>query len=1000
MGCCVVRNTWILRIATAGLALAGTALAGTFGSRVQIGGEAADLALDEPRGVLYVADFTRNNIEIVSLAANQVVNSINVDPNPSSLALSPNGRWLLVTHFGNNTVAPPDNVLTLIDLANQYAIKRFLLSAPPLGVAFGRDNLALVVTTTQFLLFDPVQGFVSVLDTTANIHAKALPAPAASFPPDITTASVAASADGTRIYGMGDSAGTFTFSYDVSSHIVSPGGIILSSGVLGPRVVSLNGNGSTVMAGWIMIDSRVTFINTIPHSSEQFSVGTTAFDDSRGLVYAHIPAVKGEAPVLQILAADNLTVLDRLKLPENTTGKSVLKSDASVLYSVSDSGVLVLPVGNLKASPRLAASVSDLFFQSLYCDRGPASQTLTITDPGGGTTPFTITSPDPNVTVSPSSGTTPATVTVTVNPNAFLSQTGTSTVTLTLSSDAAVNLPPTVRVLINVAKPEQRGTILPIAGNLVDILADPVRNRYYVLRQDNNTVLVFDASNNTQITALRTYNVPTSLAITADNNLLLVGHRESQTLAEFDLNSLTALPYVQTSPDGLGNVVSSIAVSSQRILVTAVDYKNTGHVLWVDLKSRQANRFDTLGDWVNTISTDAVVAASPDQSKIMVAGSDGNVFLYDAGVDTFTISRQDTTSLSGAYAAGNGMYVAGNNILNAELVPVASLNASAGSSSGFAFIGGGGVWTLAPNSASAGVMERVDLGSGAANTAVSTVEAPLLTTPVLDFAPSLFTRTLAPLSSGAAIVSLTTSGVTIQPINFDAAVSKPLLSRVASAADGTSPVGAGGLLSVYGSGLSSAAFASSQFPLPGVLGNSCLTLNDQSIPLMFVSPGQINGQAPLVTGPGNLVLHVPGAVSDAFNLTILADAPAVFMNGGPAANLPVIIRADDNILVTPSHPVHHGSTLLIYLTGLGITSPVVEPGLPAPSSPLAQVQDPVAVTLGGVGLSVLSANLISGQAGVYQVSASVPRNVPLGLRVPLTITQGGVSSTVNVRVVN
>src|SRR5579859_7333335 len=110
MGCCVVRNTWILRIATAGLALAGTALAGTFGSRVQIGGEAADLALDEPRGVLYVADFTRNNIEIVSLAANQVVNSINVDPNPSSLALSPNGRWLLVTHFGNNTVAPPDNV--------------------------------------------------------------------------------------------------------------------------------------------------------------------------------------------------------------------------------------------------------------------------------------------------------------------------------------------------------------------------------------------------------------------------------------------------------------------------------------------------------------------------------------------------------------------------------------------------------------------------------------------------------------------------------------------------------------------------------------------------------------------------------------------------------------------------------------------------------------------------------------------------------------------------
>jgi hypothetical protein len=181
----------------AGMGLAGTALAGTFGTRIQIGGEGADLALDEPRGLLYVADFTRTRIEVVSLAANQVVNSIGVDPNPSSLSISPNGRWLLVTHFGNDSLpAPPNNVVTLIDLANQYAIKKYSLNDPPLGVAFGKDNLALVVTTTQFFLFDPLQGFVGVLGTIADIKAKALPAPADSFPADITTASVAASADG------------------------------------------------------------------------------------------------------------------------------------------------------------------------------------------------------------------------------------------------------------------------------------------------------------------------------------------------------------------------------------------------------------------------------------------------------------------------------------------------------------------------------------------------------------------------------------------------------------------------------------------------------------------------------------------------------------------------------------------------------------------------------------------------------------------------------------
>ncbi len=40
----------------------------TFGIRVPIGGEATDLAIDEPRGVLYIADFTASRIERMNLA--------------------------------------------------------------------------------------------------------------------------------------------------------------------------------------------------------------------------------------------------------------------------------------------------------------------------------------------------------------------------------------------------------------------------------------------------------------------------------------------------------------------------------------------------------------------------------------------------------------------------------------------------------------------------------------------------------------------------------------------------------------------------------------------------------------------------------------------------------------------------------------------------------------------------------------------------------------------
>ena len=124
-----------------GAVLGQARLAGTFGTVVPIGGEAADLALDEARGVLYIANFTANRIDVMSLANQQIQTSINVAPQPSSISLSPDGHWLLVAHYGNNTApASPTNALTLIDLTTNNAKQTFALGNPPLGVAFGLDD--------------------------------------------------------------------------------------------------------------------------------------------------------------------------------------------------------------------------------------------------------------------------------------------------------------------------------------------------------------------------------------------------------------------------------------------------------------------------------------------------------------------------------------------------------------------------------------------------------------------------------------------------------------------------------------------------------------------------------------------------------------------------------------------------------------------------------------------------------------------------------------------
>ena len=149
--------------------------AATFGTVVPIAGPASDIALDQSRGVLYIANFTANRIEVMSTADYSIRSSMNVAPQPGALALSFDSQFLLIAHFGNFT--PPNtgqNLVTLINLNNNTR-QTFSTGDPPLGVAFTADGEALIVTTTSFVVFDPVSGQMQVLATFANL-AQTLPA--------------------------------------------------------------------------------------------------------------------------------------------------------------------------------------------------------------------------------------------------------------------------------------------------------------------------------------------------------------------------------------------------------------------------------------------------------------------------------------------------------------------------------------------------------------------------------------------------------------------------------------------------------------------------------------------------------------------------------------------------------------------------------------------------------------------------------------------------------
>src|SRR4051812_45635980 len=206
-------NNCLILTAFAALLSSSPCVAASFGTVVPIGGHASDIALDESRGVLYIANFTANRIEVMSTADFSIRTSMNVAPQPGALSLSPDSKFLLVAHYGALTVADPSkNAITLINLTDNtrqtfstgdtpraltgagpsktaitlisrtYTTRQpFSTGDTPLGVAFVADGRAFGVTSGGILLFDPISGAIQSLATFAAL-AKTLPANLDTFP--------------------------------------------------------------------------------------------------------------------------------------------------------------------------------------------------------------------------------------------------------------------------------------------------------------------------------------------------------------------------------------------------------------------------------------------------------------------------------------------------------------------------------------------------------------------------------------------------------------------------------------------------------------------------------------------------------------------------------------------------------------------------------------------------------------------------------------------------
>jgi uncharacterized protein (TIGR03437 family) len=849
----------------------------------------------------------------------------------------------------------------------------------------------------------------------------------------------------------------------------------------------VNQDASRFVGGWVLMDSnyvdRADFPNLITTSQTDLRKGGHAFDYSRNLIYADIMATVTDAPVMHVMDADNLTVRERIQLPQMMSGRSLFSSDMTTVYSVSDSGVLVLPVASLSTAHQLAALQEDVVFQSDICTRSVISQNINLVDLGGGNTDFTLSLLPVNpsvslagVRLSQTTGTTPATVRIDVDPTVYQNNTGTTTIMLSLQSSQAINIPVPVRLLINTRDLSQRGQIVNVPGKLVDILADPSRNQVYVLRQDKNLVLVYNTTTWQQIAApqLRTGNTPMSMAITPDQHYLLVGNDHSQLINTFDLNTLQpwnppnpypSSPFISTPGayprsvavgQGIGTPVVWAAIRDAAPPSTCAN----GRVFFqANFPAYFASAPQSLGVYQNcypsTYTTSGspapVVAGSPSGLSVMLAIPDGSVALWDGTVDQWVVARQDTTTLSGAYGAlSDNLFITDTTdptdaitytrVLDQGLFAQAQLQTPAGSiTSGIGMGGSDGLrttttldtststtaatpttpttttTTVLTTASGPGTIERIDFNSNdgpyylQTYGGTSTIEAPhtsaTLQTPMvgqIGQTISAFTRTLAAPADQNSIVLLSQSGLTILPPNFDAATTVPVVTSVTNLGDGSANVTADGQILISGTGLAPGSAVAGVEPLPSTLGDSCVTVGSEALPLFWVAPTQIKAVLPAdVSGAENLIVHTPGGVSSPFTFQVQAFAPAILPVGsGTQAGLARVIRDDNGEVVNFTNPIHPKQTISIYMTGLGPTVPAVAPGDLTPATPPSLLVTQPVVTLGGMNLNVTFAGLSPGEVSVYRVDAYVPWNIHGASQSPLVITQGTAAVAVQVRVVN
>jgi uncharacterized protein (TIGR03437 family) len=690
----------------------------------------------------------------------------------------------------------------------------------------------------------------------------------------------------------------------------------------------------------------------------------------------------------------------------STISVTLLVTGITAIYTIPGDLVFSYIAGTTSANQSQAISISS---------SDGTQVTVSAAVNNSASTPWlTLTSGSVNVTGS-------AVSTVAVNASNLAN--GVYTGAITINGTGVVNSPLNVPVVVSVV-----GSSVSTGAGSLTLGSSALTLSPQVNGAAISTTLGVTATTNTTytVTSQGSYNGVTWLSVSPSGTLTTSGNPNL---------TVTADPYNFPSGNYSGSISLQANGVTQTVQVTMVVGGTVGASGNVTVT---ANGGTSTSPTLTFSSSTPGAAVTPQYLSVSsAAGSSGVGFQATTstanGVNWILVSTASTgytTSVSGTAPATvnvtvvttalttgtyNGSVIITPTGGTAVTVPVtltlgaATIGVSSTTLS-FSYAAGG----VLPNSQNVNVTVS-NATSGNFTAVASSTGGWLSVTPASGTAPGTVNVSVAVtgLSAGTYTGTVTVAGASgssgSATINVTLTVTVPLptVTAVVNAASFVNEaISPGEIITIGGTNIGPATPASLTLDPTGKFVTTALSgvqvqINGYSAPLLYVSATQINAVVPYeiagILSPTLLVKtnvnsSTGGQTSNGFPLTAASTASGIFTQNGSGTGPGAILNSNLSVN-TAANPAPRGTTIVIYMTGEGQTSPQGVDGK-VTTAPYPAPLLPVAVTIGGAAATVSFMGEAPGLvSGVLQLNVIVPSTLTTTGAVPVVVTFGGGTSS-------